>query len=279
MRKLNKPCIKTGNFAKLCNTNKRTLFHYDEIGLFSPVLTDDKGYRYYTKSQCDVFFTITCLKDIGMPLKEIKQYIDSKDPENLKQLLLEQQEKVRLELKHLKRIEQVIQTKLELLEIGERLEFDGTVSSVTLESCPEEYLITSPALNSSDNTELFPALCQHISYCCYEDLTTGHPYGAIISVNAARHNLPDTYLYFFTKIAFPSEHHSCMIKPAGTYAVCYLKGDYYDASLAYHALFAFLESNGLTPGEFCYKEAIFDELTVDDETNYITRISFPIVSF
>ncbi len=173
MRKLNKPCIKTWNFAKLCNTNKRTLFHYDEIGLFSPVLTDDKGYRYYTESQCDVFFTITCLKDIGMPLKEIKQYIDSKDPENLKQLLLEQQEKVRLELKHLKRIEQVIQTKLELLEIGERLEFDVTVSSVTLESCPEEYLITSPALNSSDNTELFPALCQHISYCCHEDLTTG----------------------------------------------------------------------------------------------------------
>ena len=86
MRKLNKPCIKTGNFAKLCNTNKRTLFHYDEIGLFSPVLTDDKGYRYYTESQCDVFFTITYLKDIGMPLKEIK------DPENLKQLLLEQQE-------------------------------------------------------------------------------------------------------------------------------------------------------------------------------------------
>ena len=42
--------------AKLCNTNKRTLFHYDEIGLFSPVLTDDKGYRYYTESQCDVFF-------------------------------------------------------------------------------------------------------------------------------------------------------------------------------------------------------------------------------
>ena len=80
------------------------MFHYDEIGLFSPVLTDDKGYRYYTESQCDVFFTITCLKDIGMPLKEIKQYIDSKDPENLKQLLLEQQEKVRLELKHLKRI-------------------------------------------------------------------------------------------------------------------------------------------------------------------------------
>ena len=70
-----------------------------------------------------------------------------------------------------------------------------------------------------------------------------------------------------------------MIKAAGTYTVCYLKVDYYEASLAYHAFFAFLESNCLTPGEFCYKEAIFDKLSVDDETNYVTRISFPIVSF
>ena len=69
MQKLNIPCIKTGEFAKLCGTNKRTLFHYDEIGLFSPAYTDEKGYRYYSENQCDVFFTITCLKELGMPLR------------------------------------------------------------------------------------------------------------------------------------------------------------------------------------------------------------------
>ena len=69
MQKLDIPCIKTGEFAALCGTNKRTLFHYDEIGLFSPALTDEKGYRYYSENQCDVFFTITCLKELGMPLK------------------------------------------------------------------------------------------------------------------------------------------------------------------------------------------------------------------
>ena len=81
MQKFSVPCIKTGDFAKLCNTNKRTLIHYDEIGLFSPAYTDEKGYRYYSENQCDTFFTITCLKEIGMPLKEIKQYIDHKNPE------------------------------------------------------------------------------------------------------------------------------------------------------------------------------------------------------
>ena len=75
MQKFSVPCIKTGDFAKLCNTNKRTLIHYDEIGLFSPAYTDEKGYRYYSENQCDTFFTITCLKEIGMPLKEIKRFI------------------------------------------------------------------------------------------------------------------------------------------------------------------------------------------------------------
>ena len=40
MQKFSVPCIKTGDFAKLCNTNKRTLIHYDEIGLFSPAYTE-----------------------------------------------------------------------------------------------------------------------------------------------------------------------------------------------------------------------------------------------
>ena len=55
MQKFDTPCIKTGDFAKLCGTNKRTLFHYDEIGLFSPAYTDEKGYRFYSETQCDVF--------------------------------------------------------------------------------------------------------------------------------------------------------------------------------------------------------------------------------
>ena len=110
MQKLDIPCIKTGEFAALCGTNKRTLFHYDEIGLFSPALTDEKGYRYYSENQCDVFFTITCLKELGMPLKEIKAYIDHRCHGDLEGLLLLQREKVDRELEQLRRIQSVIET-------------------------------------------------------------------------------------------------------------------------------------------------------------------------
>lgn len=34
--------LSTGEFAKLCNIKKHTLFHYDDIGLLKPEAFDDK---------------------------------------------------------------------------------------------------------------------------------------------------------------------------------------------------------------------------------------------
>ena len=112
MQKNDIPCIKTGDFAKLCGTNKRTLIHYDEIGIFHPAYTDEKGYRYYSESQFDIFFTITWLRELGMPLKEIGAFLDHRTPDLLKDLLLEQQKEVLREEERLRRIRQVITTKL-----------------------------------------------------------------------------------------------------------------------------------------------------------------------
>lgn len=278
MQKFNKPCIKTGDFAKLCNTNKRTLIHYDEIGLFSPAYTDEKGYRYYTESQCDVFFTITCLKDIGMPLKEIKTYIDRRNPAALKELLREQQQKIRREIDQLRRIEQVIDTKLHLVSSGECLKFRNRLSQVSLEEHPEEYLITSPRLDTSDHEKLFKAICQHIGRCTHLHLNAGHPYGAMLTVRSLLSGGPDIYAHFFTKVLSPPKGHPYTVKPAGTYAVIYLQGNYYDADHAYSDLLAYLDEHHLSGGEFCYKEAIWDELTVENEADYVTRISIPVLT-
>lgn len=272
MQKFNEPCIKTGEFAKLCNTNKRTLIHYDEIGLFSPAYTDEKGYRYYTESQSDVFFTITCLKDIGMPLKEIKKYIIDKNPADLKNLLKEQEQKVAANLKQLQRIQEVIHTKLSLIQTGEKIHFTDRISAPVTETHPEEILITSPRLDTADHEKLFHALCQHIGYCNHSMLNTGHPYGAMLPVSELQKGNTDIYAYFFTKVAFSSPDIPQLIKPAGTYAAVYLKGNYYDAEQAYRILFNYMTTNHLTPGEFCYKEAVWDELTVEEE-EFITRIS------
>ncbi|WP_148409018.1 MerR family transcriptional regulator [Murimonas intestini] len=275
MQKFNTPCIKTGEFASLCGTNKRTLFHYDEIGLFSPAWTDEKGYRYYSESQCDVFFTITCLREIGMPLKEIKEYIDCRSPAALKTLLLEQQERIRQELDRLKRIQQVIQTKIELVDLSETPKCKDS-ASISLEEMPEEYLIISPRIDTNDHDIIIRTICEHIGYCRQHSLNSGHPYGAMLTTHSLMEGHLDTYAHFFTKVNSAPEGHPCCKKPAGLYAVTYLRGNYYDAADAYEQLFSYIRRKNLTPGMFSYKEAVLDEIAVSDENEYLTKISIEI---
>ena len=279
MQKFNDPCIKTGDFARLCCTNKRTLIHYDEIGLFKPAYTDDRGYRYYSESQFDVFFTINCLSKLGMPLREIGAFLNHRNPQALKKLLLEQREEVLKEEERIRKTRQVIETKLALVSLQEKLESNQAGSStehIFQEYTPEEYMILSDPLNTNDHEAIIHTLCSHIGYCNKNNLNAGHPYGAMLDVSELRQGHLDTYAYFFTKVIDRPEDFPFHIKPAGTYAVAYLKGDYYDSEETYRKLFQWIDENGFRTGQYSYKEAIIDELAADSSEEYLTKISVQI---
>lgn len=279
MQKFNDPCIKTGDFARLCGTNKRTLIHYDEIGLFKPAYTDDRGYRYYSESQFDVFFTINCLSKLGMPLREIGAFLNHRNPQALKKLLLEQREEVLKEEERIRKTRQVIETKLALVSLQEKLESNQAGSStehIFQEYTPEEYMILSDPLNTNDHEAIIHTLCSHIGYCNKNNLNAGHPYGAMLDVSELRQGHLDTYAYFFTKVIDRPEDFPFHIKPAGTYAVAYLKGDYYDSEETYRKLFQWIDENGFNTGQYSYKEAIIDELAADSSEEYLTKISVQI---
>ena len=88
-----------GELAKYQNISKQTLIFYDKIGLFRPAWVDpDNGYRYYSQEQYDVFMVISALKELGMPLLDIKAYLDRRDPERLSALLDQQEAEVEREL-------------------------------------------------------------------------------------------------------------------------------------------------------------------------------------
>lgn len=280
MQKLNVPCIKTGEFARLCGTNKRTLIHYDEIGLFSPALTDEKGYRFYSENQCDVFFTITWLKELGMPLKEIKEYISNRSPEVIEQLLLTQQEKVTAELYQLSRMKTVIDNKLSLLRRAGFFPDIKNTSGVFREIQEEdELLVLSDPIYSGDHDVIFSRLCAHITQCSTHHLNCGYPYGAMLPSSSLTSGDDTFYAYFFTKVSPPvctvPQHLQTHFKKRGEYAAVYLRGNYYESGAAMNLLFSYLREKDLTAGEFVYKEALLDELSAKEE-DYLTRISVRI---
>ncbi len=61
-------------FAKLSGIKKTTLRHWDEIGLFAPVVRDpNTGYRYYMTDQLAAVNFIVFLSGLNIPLKTIKK--------------------------------------------------------------------------------------------------------------------------------------------------------------------------------------------------------------
>ena len=105
----------TGEFSKLCNVNKQTLFHYDKIGLFSPEFTADNGYRYYSYEQLEVFAGISILKEMDMPLKDIKTYLETRNPQNLFELLEEKKREAELKIERLSYFKEFLAAKSEIV--------------------------------------------------------------------------------------------------------------------------------------------------------------------
>ena len=67
--------LSISQFSKIAEVSRKALIFYDNIGLFSPDVTDSNGYRYYSHEQIYIISVINTLKELGMPLSEIpRQY-------------------------------------------------------------------------------------------------------------------------------------------------------------------------------------------------------------
>ena len=66
------------------------------------------GYRYYSHDQIYVIAVINVLKELGMPLSEIKEYTANITPENAISLLKEQEKNLNSKIEELQSIQDII---------------------------------------------------------------------------------------------------------------------------------------------------------------------------
>lgn len=114
-----------GEVAKLFHISVSTLHHYERIGLLTPAyVSNDSHYRYYSAAQFEVLNTIRYLRALDMPLYKIKEYLENKDIDAIRQKLEEQKAAVLQKQQELKRIEQKIDNRLYWLNDAENSQFD-----------------------------------------------------------------------------------------------------------------------------------------------------------
>lgn len=98
--------MKVKEVANLVGISVRTLHHYDAIGLLSPEETTESGYRIYSNNDLEVLQQILFFKELGFPLKKIKEIINS--PSFNREEALELHRKMLLEKRS--RIDEMIAT-------------------------------------------------------------------------------------------------------------------------------------------------------------------------
>ena len=64
--------------ADLVGISVRTLHHYDEIGLLVPDQTTESGYRMYSDGNLELLQQILFFRELGFPLKKIKEIVSSR---------------------------------------------------------------------------------------------------------------------------------------------------------------------------------------------------------
>lgn len=77
----------SGELANLYKIPKQTLLYYDKIDLLKPDFISSNGYRHYNINQYLTLEIIINLRNLDIPIVEIKEYLESRSPENFIKLL------------------------------------------------------------------------------------------------------------------------------------------------------------------------------------------------
>lgn len=259
--------LTTGEFAKLCQTEKHVLFYYDEIDLFKPILITENKYRYYAIHQFYTFIVISLLKDLGMSLKDIKQYLDHRNMETINTIFKEQLHIIEQDIEHLHLVKEVI---LQALQINETIQ-SHTPNTCYIEHRDKEYILISNPI--PEDKALFE---EYHQFRDDFDLKFIHAIGLIISKKAVKEKDYTTSALYVPALGNIQKLETFIA--AGDYLVYYYQGTFDKIHTAYDTMLAYAKKHHFELDEIFYERNISNELTNFKEKDFITEISIRILN-
>lgn len=117
-----------GEMARLNGVSEQTLRLYEREGLFFPLGRDEQnGYRYYDIRQSAQLDIIRYMKELGMPLREIRLHMADWNPVRLKELLLKNRDAIDHRMKELSLQKRAVERAIDSCERYENAPPDGTL--------------------------------------------------------------------------------------------------------------------------------------------------------
>lgn len=267
----NSKLLTIGQFAALHGINKKTLMWYDEIGLFHPsFIHPENGYRYYSYYQSAILETILLLRELDVPIDEIRDFMKNRSAAGMGQLLREKIEELDRNMAHLRAVrktlsyhEQNMQTLLTM-----------DLSQISIVQKKERRLVTVDIDRSTTfdkQVEMITAETRKHQLRRLHDAS----YGTMIAVDSLQRGDFEDYSKLFIEIPFPIKKGGLHIQPAGDYVRAFYKDAAESPVLCYQKIFDYAEEHSLALSGFSY-EVILNENVVDRAEDAIVQIEIPV---
>lgn len=257
-------------FSRISEIKRKALIFYDNTGVFSPKYTAPNGYRYYTHDQIYVISVINVLKELGMPLAEIKEYTADITPENALSLLKDQEINLNSKIQKLQSIQDMLGMKLKKLEEGISVR-TSAVQILHFEEVP--LFISDPFSSDRDHIPDDIWLDFYIK-CKQQHIAFGYPEGYLIKrkqlLNGQTSDVSNIIAYIHDKKL--ANH----VTPEGDYVTACGNGGLEDTKEIYDRIFTFIEERNCFITGDAYEERLIDEVGSSKKEGQLTRVRIPV---
>lgn len=206
-----KELLSIGEISNATGVGIKSLKYYENIGILKPAYIEAKSnYRYYSLKQAYWIEIIQLSVEFGMPLKELKQYIDDDEQVDYTALTLTMKEKLHHKMIELQAGLKFIDYFERDMELTEHFGQDVTPYSLDLE---EKYFFVFPCeanLSKFEQREIYSKMISKLAKMDCEamfwDCGFLHEY------------LPNGKINRYAYVQIPSKIPDCLISPKGSYS-------------------------------------------------------------
>ncbi|HDR8157830.1 TPA: MerR family transcriptional regulator [Bacillus cereus] len=265
-----------GEMAKMHNIAESTLRYYDEKGIFHPSIVDPQtNYRYYTIDQFSLLDTIKFLRQLNIPLKEIKKYIDERNPAYALNLLEKQQEMM---LKKQREIEYALakmEHRIHLIKEATKAKAEQMV----IKEIPQRK-ITAIAVAPNTTEDMFEYYIHSLQKNMrqMDDSLFSGDIGVTVAKKGLMQNEFQAYSSVFILLDYmPFEVQSSDEIKEGMFACVYHHGPYEETDETYKKLMKYINQEGYEISGDAIEIALIDWSVTEDPEEQVTEIQIPIM--
>lgn len=265
-----------GEMAKMHNIAESTLRYYDEKGIFHPSIVDPQtNYRYYTIDQFSLLDTIKFLRQLNIPLKEIKKYIDERNPTYALNLLEKQQEMM---LKKQREIEYALakmEHRIHLIKEATKTKAEQMV----IKEIPQRK-ITAIAIAPNTTDDMFEYYIHSLQKNMrqMDDSLFSGDIGVTVAKKGLLQNEFQAYSSVFILLDYmPFQVHSSDEIKEGMFACVYHHGPYEETDETYKKLMKYINQEGYEISGDAIEIALIDWSVTENPEEQVTEIQIPIM--